>query len=131
MDVERIIDEIEQLQEMFEAPDIGHSAQVTSVLPIAGTTKCSRIALGAGFGRGMASVAALSLQSSSRLKDGLEVVTLEEGTKGYRFRRHCRSKQDFAATLSFGEKCASPPNMNISCTPTPPLHFSPSRENIS
>jgi hypothetical protein len=50
MDVERIIDEIEQLQEMFEAPDIRPPAQATSPLPIEGTTKCSRTARGSGFG---------------------------------------------------------------------------------
>jgi hypothetical protein len=45
MDVERIIDDIEQLQEMFE-----------------GMTKCSRIAHGFGFGNGMESVAEPSLR---------------------------------------------------------------------
>ena len=50
MDVERIIDEIEQLKEMFGAPDIGHSAQPTSLMPIEGMTKCSTIAHGSGFG---------------------------------------------------------------------------------
>ena len=34
MDVERIIDDIEQLQEMFEAPDIRPPAQATSRLRI-------------------------------------------------------------------------------------------------
>ena len=62
MDVERIIDEIEQLQEMFEAPDISHSAQATSLLPIEGTTKLSRRARGFGSGSGMASVADPSLR---------------------------------------------------------------------
>src|SRR5437899_12796914 len=50
MDVERIIDDIEQLQEMFEAPDIRHSAQATSRLLIESTMKCSRTALGSGCG---------------------------------------------------------------------------------
>jgi hypothetical protein len=50
MDVERIIDEIEQLQEMFEAPDIRPLPRATSLRRIEGTTKCSRIALGFGFG---------------------------------------------------------------------------------
>jgi len=39
MDVERIIDDIEQLEEMFEVPDIRHSAQPTSLLQIEGTTR--------------------------------------------------------------------------------------------
>ncbi len=60
MDVERIIDEIEQLQEMFEAPDISHSAQATSLLPIEGTTKCSRRALGSGCGSILVSAADLN-----------------------------------------------------------------------
>ncbi len=41
---------------------LGHSAQATSLLPIAGTTKSSHIALGFSFGRGMVSVAEPSLQ---------------------------------------------------------------------
>jgi hypothetical protein len=49
MDVERIIDEIEQLQEISKRR-IGHSARATSLRRIDGTTKCSRIALGFGFG---------------------------------------------------------------------------------
>jgi hypothetical protein len=36
---------------------LGHSAQATSLLPIDGTTKCSRIARGFSFGIGMAFVA--------------------------------------------------------------------------
>ena len=39
MDVERTIDDIEQLQEMLEAPDIDHSAQATSPLRIEGTMR--------------------------------------------------------------------------------------------
>jgi hypothetical protein len=40
MDVERIIDDIEQLQEMFEARrTLDHSAQATSRLQIEGTTR--------------------------------------------------------------------------------------------
>jgi len=54
MDVERIIDDIEQLQEMFEAPDIR----------IEGTTKCSHTARGSGFGRATASVADTNPQCS-------------------------------------------------------------------
>jgi hypothetical protein len=64
MDVERIIDEIEQLQEMFEAADIGHSAQATFLLPIEGTTKCSHIVRGLTFGSGMACAAGRSRQCS-------------------------------------------------------------------
>src|SRR5580692_10913422 len=41
-----------------------HSAQATSLMPIEGTTKCSRIARGSGFGNGMVSVADLRLQYS-------------------------------------------------------------------
>ena len=40
-------------------PTLDHSAQATSLLPIEGTTKCSRTARGSGFGSGMASVADL------------------------------------------------------------------------
>jgi hypothetical protein len=40
MDIERIIDEIQQLQEMFERRISDHSAQATSLLPIEGATKC-------------------------------------------------------------------------------------------
>src|SRR5437588_9665320 len=36
---------------------LGHSAQATSLLPIEGTTRCSRIAHGFEFGSGMASAA--------------------------------------------------------------------------
>jgi hypothetical protein len=49
MDVERIIDDIEQLQEMFEAPDI-RPLSATSLLRIEDTTKCSRIVRGLSFG---------------------------------------------------------------------------------
>jgi len=41
---------------------LGHSAQATSLLPIAGTTKCSHIARGFSFGSGMGSVAEPSPQ---------------------------------------------------------------------
>ena len=65
MDVERIIDDVEQLQEMLEARRIlGHSAQATSLLPIKGTTKCSRIARGFGCGNGMGFAAETSPQCS-------------------------------------------------------------------
>jgi hypothetical protein len=46
MDVERIINDIEQLQEMFEAPDIRPLSASYFLLPIEGMTKCSHIALG-------------------------------------------------------------------------------------
>ena len=46
MDVERIIDEIEQLQEMFEAPDIRPLTQATSLPRIEGMTRCSPIVRG-------------------------------------------------------------------------------------
>jgi hypothetical protein len=39
---------------------LGHSAQATSLLPIGGTTKCSRIALGLGFGSSTGFAADLS-----------------------------------------------------------------------
>jgi hypothetical protein len=68
MDVERIIDDIEQLQEMFEAPDIRPLRQATFLLRIEGTTKRSRIARGFGFGVTIASVADLSLRYSDCLK---------------------------------------------------------------
>jgi hypothetical protein len=61
MDVERIIDEIERLQEMFEAPISGHSAQTNPGLRIGGTMNCSPTARGSGLGSGMASVADLKL----------------------------------------------------------------------
>jgi hypothetical protein len=64
MDVERIIDDIEQLQEMFEARILDHSAQATSRLRIEGTTRCSRIAHGFDCGSILASAAALSRQYS-------------------------------------------------------------------
>jgi hypothetical protein len=64
MDVERIIDDIEQLQEMFEAPELDHSAQATSLLLIEGTTKCSLRVLGSGCGSISAFAADLNLQSS-------------------------------------------------------------------
>src|ERR1700740_3544769 len=41
---------------------LDHSAQATSLLPIGGTTSCSRIARGFGSGSDMAFVAALSLR---------------------------------------------------------------------
>jgi hypothetical protein len=57
MDVERIIDDIEQLQEMFEAPDIRPLSASDISAEIEGTTKCSPIALGFGCGSILASVA--------------------------------------------------------------------------
>ena len=68
MDVERIIDEIQQLQEMFERRISGHSAQATSLLRIGGTTKCSRIARGSGFGRTSVSAAGLTLKADYGFK---------------------------------------------------------------
>ena len=50
MDVERIIDDIQQLRKCSRHRISGHSAQATSLLPIEGTTKCSRIAHGFSFG---------------------------------------------------------------------------------
>jgi hypothetical protein len=41
---------------------LGHSAQATSLLPIAGTTKCSRIARGFSFGDGMGFAAEARVQ---------------------------------------------------------------------
>jgi hypothetical protein len=43
---------------------LGHSAQATSLLPIKGTTKCSRIARGFGCGNGMGFAAETSPQCS-------------------------------------------------------------------
>jgi hypothetical protein len=57
MDVERIIGEIEQLQEMFEAPDIGPLSASDISAAIKGTTKHSRIARGFSFGSGTEFVA--------------------------------------------------------------------------
>jgi hypothetical protein len=59
MDVERIIDEIQQLQEMFEAPDI----RPLSASDISDAN--SRTARGSEFGSGMAFAA--------HLKPGLKV----------------------------------------------------------
>jgi hypothetical protein len=59
MDVERIIDEIEQLQEMFEAPDTRPiEREMTSRLRIAGTMTSSRIVLGSACGSILAFAAA-------------------------------------------------------------------------
>src|ERR1035438_6038024 len=52
---------------------LGHSAQATSLLPIAGTTKCSRIARGFSFGNGMGSVAEPSPQYSDYRERGTKV----------------------------------------------------------
>jgi hypothetical protein len=41
---------VQSRKEMFEAPDIRHSAQATSLLPIEGITKCWRIAYGFAYG---------------------------------------------------------------------------------
>ena len=43
MDVERVIDEIEQLQEMFEASDIRPLSATDILLPIDGTMNCVHI----------------------------------------------------------------------------------------
>jgi hypothetical protein len=68
MDVERIIDDIEQLQEMFEAPDIRPPAQATSLLPIEGMTKCSRPARGFAFGSSTAFAAARDITAHALTK---------------------------------------------------------------
>jgi hypothetical protein len=68
MDVERIIDDIEQLQEMFEAPDIRPLSPSASPLRIAGTMRCSRTARGFASGSGMASAADVSLTNSDWAK---------------------------------------------------------------
>jgi hypothetical protein len=68
MDVERIIDEIEQLQEMLKRRILDHSAQSTSLLQIDGTTIYSRTARGFGSGSGMASAAVPSPQYSDWAK---------------------------------------------------------------
>ena len=47
MEAERTIAEIERI---FAAPDIRHSAQPTSLRGIEGMTKCSRRVHGSGFG---------------------------------------------------------------------------------
>jgi hypothetical protein len=62
MDVESIIDDIEQLQEMFEAPDSGPFSATTSALRIAGTMKHLRTALGSSCGSIMVSAADLNLR---------------------------------------------------------------------
>jgi len=62
MDVERIIDEIQQLEEMFELRTLDHSAQPISALRIAGTMKSWRIALGLSSGNIMVSAADLNLR---------------------------------------------------------------------
>jgi hypothetical protein len=66
MDVERIIDEIEQLQEMFEAPDIRPLSASDISAANRGTTKCSRIARGFSFGNGMGSAAEPSPQRATQ-----------------------------------------------------------------
>src|ERR1700693_6154109 len=53
---------------------LGHSAQATSLLPIEGTTKCSRKALGFGFGSGMGSVVEPSPQSYNWVKEKANLV---------------------------------------------------------
>jgi hypothetical protein len=68
MDVERIIDEIEQLQEMLKRRILDHSAQSTSLLQIDGTTIYSRTARGFGSGSSMASAAVPSPQYSDWAK---------------------------------------------------------------
>jgi hypothetical protein len=51
MDVERIVDDIEQLQQMFEAPDIRPFSVSDVSAAIEGTTICLPIAVGFGSGR--------------------------------------------------------------------------------
>jgi hypothetical protein len=49
---------------------LDHSAPATSLLPIEGTTKCSHIARGLGFGSGMAAAARNLMNSDwTDLKD--------------------------------------------------------------
>jgi len=62
MDIERIIDEIEQLQEMFEAPDIRPLSASDISAANRRHDEMLAIARGFGFGSGMASVAEWSLQ---------------------------------------------------------------------
>ena len=62
MNVERIIDDIEQIEEMFDAPDIRPLSASDISAAIEGTTKCLHIALGFVSGSILASVAALTLQ---------------------------------------------------------------------
>jgi hypothetical protein len=62
MDIERTFDEIQQLQEMFEAPDIRPLSAAISWLRIDDMTKCSCTARGFGFGSSTEFVADLRLQ---------------------------------------------------------------------
>src|ERR1035441_6104878 len=52
---------------------LGHSAQATSLLPIAGTTKCSHIARGFSCGNGTASVAELTPRHSDYRERGTKL----------------------------------------------------------
>jgi len=61
MDVERVIGDIEQLQEMFEAPDIRPLSASDISAANRGTIKCWRTVRGFASGNGMASAAARSL----------------------------------------------------------------------
>jgi hypothetical protein len=61
MDVERIIDDIEQLQEMFEAPDIRPLSASDLAAANRRHDECWRIALGLSSGNITASAADLNL----------------------------------------------------------------------
>jgi hypothetical protein len=65
---------------------LGHSAQATSLLPIAGTTKSSHIVRGFSFGNGMGSAA--DLKSRARLA---RIATIDTGFA--------------AASPALGKKC--------------------------
>jgi hypothetical protein len=65
MDVERIIEDIEQLQEMFEAPDIRPLRNRHFCCKPEGMMTHWRTALGSASGRAMASVVVLRIRSSN------------------------------------------------------------------
>jgi hypothetical protein len=75
MDIERIIDEIQQLEEMFEALDINHSAPETSLPPTESTMRCSRTARGFGCGSDMGCVADLASRTPIRRSERLTLPT--------------------------------------------------------
>jgi hypothetical protein len=64
MDVERIIDEIEQLQGMFEAPDIRPLSASDIFAASRRHDECSRIAHGFDFGSSLGFAADLKFQYS-------------------------------------------------------------------
>jgi len=69
MDVERIIHEIQQLEEMYEAPDIRPSIQAMSLLRIEGMMKPSPTVRGSGSGRILVSAAGQGIRCSKKLSD--------------------------------------------------------------